>query len=64
MAADHVLLPLAAFPTVGAWRDGPPRADRSAPSWRTTGAFDNLEEWTDLDGDGQIVIGAEQWPAA
>ena len=25
-------------------------------------AFDNLDEWQDLDGDGQVILGAEQWP--
>ena len=25
-------------------------------------AFNNTNQWEDLDGDGQIVIGAEQWP--
>ncbi|NCY17688.1 MAG: hypothetical protein EBX39_13200, partial [Actinobacteria bacterium] len=25
-------------------------------------AFINFNEWEDVDGDGQIVIGAEQWP--
>jgi hypothetical protein len=25
-------------------------------------AFSNFSQWEDTDGDGQIVIGAEQWP--
>jgi peptide/nickel transport system substrate-binding protein len=25
-------------------------------------AFSNFHEWEDVDGDGQIIIGAEQWP--
>ena len=25
-------------------------------------AFQNINEWEDTNGDGQIVIGAEQWP--
>ena len=25
-------------------------------------AFQNIHAWEDIDGDGQIVIGAEQWP--
>ena len=28
----------------------------------TTRAFQNINEWEDTNGDGQIVIGAEQWP--
>jgi hypothetical protein len=62
MAADHVLLPLAAFPAVGAWRPdrlGGPVAGELA----NDRAFDNVEAWEDLDGDGQLVIGAEQWPS-
>ncbi len=49
-------------PEVGclAHRQGrrPDRQDDSA-NYR---AFDNFDEWEDLDGDGQIIIGAEQWP--
>ena len=26
-------------------------------------AFINFDQWEDVDGDGQIVIGAEQWPS-
>ncbi len=62
MAADHVLLPLATFPTVGAWRPdrvgGPVAAELGNER-----AFDNVAAWEDVDGDGQVVIGAEQWPA-
>jgi len=25
-------------------------------------AFNNFSAWEDVDGDGQIIIGAEQWP--
>jgi len=32
------------------------------PSYNFT-AFINNHLWTDLDGDGKVVIGAEQWPA-
>ena len=28
----------------------------------TTRLCQNINEWEDTDGDGQIVIGAEQWP--
>jgi peptide/nickel transport system substrate-binding protein len=59
---DHVLLPLAQYPRSGAWRTdkvgGPVGAEVNNPN-----AFNNFAQWEDVDGDGQIVIGAEQWPA-
>ena len=63
MADDHVLLPLFQFPKSGAYR-----TDRIGPTEAVEGdlnnyrAFSNFEEWEDVDGDGQIIIGAEQWP--
>jgi peptide/nickel transport system substrate-binding protein len=58
---DHVLLPLVNYPKAGAWRTdrvgGPVEAELG--NYR---AFSNFHRWEDLDGDGQIVIGAEQWP--
>ena len=62
METDHVLLPLVQYPTAGAWhvdRIGGPVGDEVANSR----AFENFGDWEDVDGDGQIVIGAEQWPA-
>jgi peptide/nickel transport system substrate-binding protein len=62
MAADHMMLPLFQFPNSGFWRTdrvgGPIDADLNNYT-----AFINFNQWTDVDGDGQIVIGAEQWPA-
>lgn len=62
MASDHVLLPLFQFPKSGFWRTdkvgGPVDAELNNYT-----AFRNFDQWTDVDGDGQIVIGAEQWPA-
>ena len=59
---DHVLLPLVNYPKSGAWRPaavgGPINADTA--NYR---AFSNFQDWTDQNGDGQIVIGAEQWPS-
>jgi peptide/nickel transport system substrate-binding protein len=59
---DSVMLPLYQFPNISAYRTdrlaGPVTADTA--NFR---AFaNNLFEWEDVDGDGQIVIGAEQWP--
>ncbi len=61
MASDHVLLPLFQFPKSGFWRTdkvgGP--VDGELNNYT---AFRNFDQWVDVDGDGQIVIGAEQWP--
>ena len=61
MATDAVMLPLYQFPNIAAWRTdqvgGP--VDKDAANYQ---AFQNINEWTDDNGDGQIVIGAEQWP--
>ena len=61
MVADHILLPLFQFPKAGFWRTdkvgGPIDGDLNNYM-----AFKNFDQWTDVDGDGQIVIGAEQWP--
>ena len=60
---DNVLLPLVNYPKSGIWRTdkvGGPVGARTA-NYR---AFNNFPQWEDVDGDGQIVIGAEQWPAA
>jgi hypothetical protein len=61
LADDAVMLPLYQFPNIAAWRTdqvgGPVDAD--AANYQ---AFQNIDQWTDSNGDGQIVIGAEQWP--
>jgi len=61
MAKDSVLLPLFQFPKAGFWRTdkvgGP--VDAELNNYQ---AFNNFNQWTDVDGNGQIVIGAEQWP--
>ena len=54
------MLPLLQFPKSGAYRTdkvGGPVEDDSP-----TTAPSRTVEWEDVDGDGQIVIGAEQWP--
>ena len=61
MAKDHMMLPLMQFPKSGFWRSdkvgGP--VDGQLNNYA---AFNNIHLWTDVDGDGQIVLGAEQWP--
>ncbi|MFZ9630152.1 MAG: ABC transporter substrate-binding protein, partial [Ilumatobacteraceae bacterium] len=61
MRQDWVMLPTFQFPKSGLYRTdklgGPVEADLN-----NYAAFINFNEWTDVDGDGQIVIGAEQWP--
>ncbi len=61
MADDYVMLPLLQFPKSGFWRTdqvgGPIDAELS--NYR---AWNNFSQWEDVNGDGQIIIGAEQWP--
>jgi ABC-type transport system substrate-binding protein len=61
MAKDHVMLPLMQFP-----KSGFARTDKVGGPWNAElnnyAAFNNIHLWTDVDGDGQIVFGAEQWP--
>jgi peptide/nickel transport system substrate-binding protein len=61
MREDWVLLPTFQFPKSGVYRTdklgGPVEADLNNYE-----AFINFNQWIDKDGDGQIVIGAEQWP--
>ena len=61
LADDAVMLPLYQFPNIAAWRTdqvgGP--VDKDAANYQ---AFENINQWEDTNGDGQIVIGAEQWP--
>lgn len=65
MADVRPVLPLVRLPSALAWRPdkvGPDtvlREVRAAGIW-TIDAISRLE---DLDGDGQIVIGVEQWPS-
>ena len=64
MAADHVMLPLFQFPKSNIWRNdkvGPPEV-MASNTLNYTGFARSLPLMEDLDGDGQVVIGAEQWP--
>jgi peptide/nickel transport system substrate-binding protein len=61
MSDDWAMLPLVQYPRSGFWRTqnvaGPIDTDLA-----NFMAFQNVNEWEDVDGDGRIVIGAEQWP--
>ena len=61
LADDAVMLSLYQFPNVAAWRTdqvGSP-VDLDAANYM---GFQNINQWEDTNGDGQIVVGAEQWP--
>jgi peptide/nickel transport system substrate-binding protein len=61
MAEDWAMLPLVQYPRSGFWRTqqvaGP--IDQDLINFM---AFENVHQWEDVDGDGKVVIGAEQWP--
>jgi peptide/nickel transport system substrate-binding protein len=61
LADDAVMLSLYQFPNVAAWRTDQVggAVDKDASNYM---GFQNINEWEDTNGDGQIVIGAEQWP--
>ncbi len=60
MDTDSVLIPLFQFPKSGAYRTD--KVDNVEGNLTNYEAFIDTPVWTDLDGDGKIVIGAEQWP--
>lgn len=63
MAEDHIMLPLLQFPNIGAYRTD--RLDAvSVDEIANYRAINNWYEWNDVDGDGQVIIGAEQFPDA
>ncbi len=62
MAADHVMLPLLQFPNIGARRTD--RLDNAYGELANYRAINDWYQWTDVDGDGQIIVGAEQFPDA
>ena len=61
LSEENFMLPLLQFPKSGFYRSdrlaGPVEAQLN--NYR---AFHNISEWEDVDGDGQIIIGAEQYP--
>lgn len=62
MAQDHILLPLLQFPNVGAYRTD--RLDNATSEIANYRAINDWYRWTDVDGDRQIVVGAEQFPTS
>lgn len=61
MDKDSILIPLFQFPKSGAYRTDKVGGGVE-DQLNNYEAFINTYAWTDVDGDGQIVIGAEQWP--
>jgi peptide/nickel transport system substrate-binding protein len=60
MAQDYMMLPTLQFPNVGAYR-----TDKVAGTQNNLANYWAFKDWwnfEDLDGDGQVVIGAEQYP--
>ena len=63
MDKDYIMVPLFQFPKSGAYRtDLVGDAAAVEANLNNQAAFINSYEWKDLNNDGQIVIGAEQWP--
>ncbi|MBI4934073.1 MAG: hypothetical protein HY828_09360 [Actinobacteria bacterium] len=60
MHDDYVMLPLLQFPNVGARRTD--RVDNAYGELANYDALNDYYQWTDVDGDGQIILGAEQFP--
>lgn len=60
MAEDFVLMPTLQFPNIGAYRTDQVNGTQNnlANYW----AFNDFYNFEDLNGDGQVVIGAEQFP--
>jgi hypothetical protein len=60
MDKDFTMMPLFQFPKSGAFRtDRVANVEGQLNNYR---AFSDEFQWKDVDGDGKIVIGAEQWP--
>ena len=60
MASDYALLPTLQFPNIGAYR-----SDRVAGTQNNLANYNGIADlynYEDLDGDGQVVSGAEQFP--
>ena len=60
MDKDYIMVPLFQFPKSGAYRTD--RLGNNEGELNNYAAFNDTWQWEDKDGDGQVVIGAEQWP--
>ena len=60
MAEDHMMIPTLQFPNVGAYRTD--KVSGTQNNLANFNAFQDWENFEDIDGDGQVVIGAEQFP--
>jgi ABC-type transport system substrate-binding protein len=62
MRDDFLMLPTLQFPNIGAYRtDRVGNTNGEIANYR---AISDWYQWEDVDGDGTIVIGAEQFPTA
>jgi len=61
MDKDYILIPTFQFPKSGAYRTD--KVDNVEGQLANYRAFSDTAIWKDVDGDGKIVIGAEQWPS-
>ena len=60
MDKDSILIPLFQFPKSAAYRsDKVGNVEGQLNNYR---AFNDFSQWEDTDGDGTIILGAEQWP--
>jgi peptide/nickel transport system substrate-binding protein len=57
---NYVMLPTLAFPNIGAYRTD--LVGNTQGELANYAAFNDWYQWEDVNGDGQIVIGAEQFP--
>ena len=58
---DYIMVPLFQFPNLGAYRtDRVSGVDKNLANYA---AFYDTYTWADVDGDGQVIVGAEQWPS-
>jgi len=62
MREDFALLPTLQFPNIGAYRTD--RLANSQAELANYRAVNDWFQWEDVDGDGKIIFGAEQFPAA
>src|SRR5687768_10680810 len=62
MADDHIMIPLFQFPKSAAYRTDRIGGDAVEEDLNNYMAWKNFGAWDDVDGDGSLVIGAEQWP--